>query len=66
MRAMRKELNMFVNEEIQPGTGISYLEHAESVARFNLRGVEYNELQLAAERLRVLQEIQPEAQLEVN
>lgn len=59
MRTMRKELNLFVNEEIQPGAGISYLEHAESVARFNLRGVEYNEIRFAAERLRVLQELQP-------
>jgi hypothetical protein len=63
MRTMRKELNMLTNEEIQPGAGISYLEHAESVARFNLRGVDYNEIQFAAERLRVLQELQPGEEL---
>lgn len=63
MRPIRKELNMKVNEEIQPGAGISYLEHAESVARFNLRGIEYNEIQFAAERLRVLQELQPGEEL---
>ena len=64
MRQMRKELNLFVNEEICPG--VTYLEHAEAVARFNLRDVEYNEIQLAAERFRVLQEIQPEAEIETN
>jgi hypothetical protein len=57
MRTMRKELNMFVAEEICPG--VTYQEHAESIARFNLRGIEYNEIQFLAERLRVLQEIQP-------
>jgi hypothetical protein len=54
---------MLINEEIQPGSRISYLEHAESVAHFNLRGVEYNEIQFAAESLRVLQELQPGEEL---
>ena len=58
MRAMRKELNMLINEQICPG--VSYQEHAESIARFNLRGVEYNEIQFRAEVLKILGEIQPE------
>lgn len=58
MRTMRKELNMFVKEEICPG--VTYQEHAESVARYNLKGVEYNEIRFRAEVLKVLNEIQPE------
>lgn len=60
MRTMRKEMNMFVNEEICPG--VTYLEHAEAVARFNLHGVEYNEIRFRAEVLKVLEEIQPETE----
>jgi len=58
MRTMRKETGMRENEEICPG--VTFLEHAESIARFNLRGVEYNEVQFLAERLRVLQALQRE------
>lgn len=57
MRTMRKETGMLENEILLDSC--SYLEHADSVARFNLRGVEYSEVQFLAERLRVLQEIQP-------
>lgn len=59
MRPMRKELNMYINEEIMPGSGMSYLEHAESVARFNLQNEEYNEIRFRAEVLKILGEIQP-------
>lgn len=57
MRTERKELNMLVDEEICPG--VSYLAHAESVASFNLQGIEVNEIQYRAEVLRVLHELQP-------
>lgn len=57
MRSERKELNMLVDEEICPG--VSYQQHAESVASFNLRGIETNEVQYRAEVLRVLLELQP-------
>jgi hypothetical protein len=48
-----EELDKLAATELCPG--VTYMDHADSIARFNLRGVNYNEIQLAAERLRVLE-----------
>jgi hypothetical protein len=63
VRTQRKELKMLVDEEICPGT--TYHEHAKSVAAFNLQGIDYNEVQLAAEVLHVLAQLQPEKTAEM-